>query len=121
MPIAKPGAERPQAASPALDCRLVGVAAILLTAFAGAATAGDRGRAGGRCMAYASDSATIQGVDCLNVGSHVRVEAQVMQGAASLGGGAPGLFGGAAPAAMHPEPTTRLRMTPGPGGHLFAR
>ena len=90
-----------------------GVSALCFAFFAAPALAGG-------CMSYSPESATINGADgCLNVGRHVRVEAQVMQGAASLGSGFTRSGDGPRPAAMRPDSTTRLRM--GPTGGPFPR
>ena len=98
---------------PILKLSASGVSVLCLAVFAGPAIAGG-------CMSYSPESATINGADgCLNVGRHVRVEAQVMQGAASLGSGFTRTGDGPRPAAMRPESTTRLRM--GPTGGLFPR
>ncbi len=98
---------------PILKYSASGVSALCLVVFAGPAIAGG-------CMSYSPESATINGADgCLNVGRHVRVEAQVMQGAASLGSGFLRPADGPRPAAMRPESTTRLRM--GPTGGPFQR
>ncbi len=103
------------ATRPILKYSASGVSALCLAVFAGPAVAGG-------CMSYSPDSATISGADgCLNVGRHVRVEAQVMQGAASLGSGFVGpQAAGARPAAMRPEGATRLRAGP-PLGGVFQR
>ncbi|MFV0280003.1 MAG: hypothetical protein ACK5JM_04485 [Rhodoblastus sp.] len=92
-------------------------------------------------MSYSAEKATISGADsCLNVGRHVRVDAQVMQGSASLGQGSASLGQGSAslgsgaavgqgsgfaaanadgprPASMRSDGGARLRMDPhnGPG------
>lgn len=99
------------AARPIIKYSASGVSALCFAVFAGPAIAGG-------CMSYSAESATISGADnCLNVGRHVRVEAQVMQGAASLGSGfhlPPG--DGPRPAAMTPDGSTRLRMGPSAGG-----
>lgn len=98
-------------ARPILKYSASGVSALCLAVFAGPAIAGG-------CMSYSPDSATISGADnCLSVGRHVRVEAQVMQGSASLGSGfvAP-RQDGARPAAMRSESVTRLRAGPPLGG-----
>lgn len=98
-------------ARPILKYSASGVSALCLAVFAGPAIAGG-------CMSYSPESATISGADnCLSVGSHVRVEAQVMQGSASLGSGfvAP-RRDGARPAAMRSENVTRLRAGPPLGG-----
>jgi len=88
-----------------------GVSALCFAFFAAPALAGG-------CMSYSADSATISGADgCLNVGRHVRVESQVMQGAASLGSGfvAPPADG-PRPAAVHQSGATRMRAGPPLGG-----
>lgn len=98
---------------PILKYSASGVSALCLAVLAGPAIAGG-------CMSYSPESATINGADgCLNVGRHVRVEAQVMQGAASLGSGFVRPGDGPRPASMRPESTTRLRM--GPTGGPFHR
>lgn len=103
------------AARPIIRYSASGVSALCFAVFAGPAIAGG-------CMYYSAESATISGADnCLSVGRHVRVEAQVMQGAASLGSGfhlPPG--DGPRPAAMTPDGSTRLRMGPSAGG-VFRR
>ena len=77
----------------------------------------------GGCMSYSPESATINGADgCLSVGRHVRVDAQVMQGSASLGSGfvAPAPTDGPRPAALGRDGSTRVRAG-GPIGSLFQR
>lgn len=103
------------AARPILKYSASGVSALCLAVLAGPAIAGG-------CMSYSPESATINGADgCLSVGRHVRVEAQVMQGAASLGAAfAAALSDGPRPAAMRPEEGTRLRAGP-PLGGLYQR
>ena len=79
--------------------------------------------AANRCASLGEGFVSLQGADgCLRVGGHVRVESQVMQGSARLGGGLPGYSNdGAAPAALRSDgATTRLRVHGAPGG-LFAR
>lgn len=100
---------------PILRISASGVSFLCLAFFAAPAFAGG-------CMSYSPESATINGADgCLSVGRHVRVEAQVMQGAASLGSGfvAPPADG-PRPAAMHPQAATRMRAGP-PLGSIFQR
>jgi hypothetical protein len=83
----------------------------------------------GNCSALGQGFVAMQGVDgCLRVGGHVRVEAQVMRGAASLGAGLPGATAysgdGPAPAGMRTESagsTTRMHVRSLPGGDPFRR
>lgn len=101
---------------PILRISASGVSFLCLAFFAAPAMAAG-------CMSYSPESATINGADgCLHVGRHVRVEAQVMQGAASLGSGfvAPAPVDGARPAAMRQEGATRMRAGP-PLGSIFQR
>ncbi|MCC0006336.1 MAG: hypothetical protein H6872_14880 [Methylobacteriaceae bacterium] len=102
-------------ARPILKYSASGVSALCLAVFAGPAIAGG-------CMSYSPESATISGADgCLSVGRHVRVEAQVMQGSASLGSGfVAGSDDGPRAAALRSESATRLRMGPSAGG-VFRR
>jgi len=101
-------------ARPILKYSASGVSALCLAVFAGPAIAGG-------CMSYSPENRAINGADgCLSVGRHVRVEAQVMQGAASLGSGFAARPGdGPRPAAIRPDGGTRLRA--GPVGGLFPR
>ena len=102
-------------ARPVITYAASGVSALCFAFLAGPALAGG-------CMSYSADSATISGADgCLNVGRHVRVESQVMQGAASLGSGfvAPP-SDGPRPAGLRAEGATRMRAGP-PLGSVFHR
>lgn len=104
---------------------LSGMSLIAIVVLAGGAAAGSRQRYETRCMAVAGDGVSIKSVDgCLAAGSHIRVEAQVMQGAGSLTGGLPpSIFSndGPAPAGMRSDSPTRMRMGPPPVGRIYAR
>ena len=105
--------------------RLSGVSLVALVALAGAGQAGGEGpRFETRCMVLGSDGSSIHSLGgCLSPGSHIRVEAQVMQGSASLNGGLPGVFSDDGPsrASYHSEPTTRMRMGPARRDRIYAR
>lgn len=103
--------------------RLWSVSLLAVSALVSGAQAGDRpsGR-DPRCIAAGEGLSAIEGVDgCFRPGTHVRVERQVMQGAARMSGALPYSTDGAAPAALRSDAgTTRLRMRPLPGD-IFAR
>jgi len=103
--------------------RLSGASLLAISAFASQAFAGDRVMTReARCASAGDGFVSSEGVDgCFRAGTHVRVESQVMQGAARLTGALPFSGDGAAPAAMRSDSgaTTRLRMHPTPD--VFAR
>ena len=104
--------------------RLSGASLLAVSAFASQALAGDRVMTReARCASAGEGFVSSDGVDgCFRAGSHVRVDSQVMQGAARMTGALPFTGEGAAPAAMRSDvgATTRLRMRPSPDD-VFAR
>ena len=104
--------------------RLSGASLLAISALASQVFAGERPMTReARCASAGEGFVSSDGVDgCFAAGSHVRVDSQVMQGAARMTGALPFSGDGAAPAAMRSDvgATTRLRMRPMPGD-VFSR